>query len=86
MRTAIISYRLFHMKYFNVCTQLAYTDKDGQEKKRYYQAGILKLTPTGMMYLRLFTQPSVEFFVFEQKDLDEQNLPAIQVEEPREKE
>jgi hypothetical protein len=59
------------MKYFNICTQLIYTDKEGQEKKRYYQAGLLKEMPNGMKYIRLFHQPAIEFFVFEQKDPQE---------------
>lgn len=67
------------MKYFNVCSQLIYKDSEGQERKHYYQAGILKATSTGMMYLRLFTQPAVEFFVFEQKDSSEESLPVIDV-------
>lgn len=69
------------MKYLKVLSQLSYTDKDGKEKKRYFPTGVIKITPTGMMYLRLFQQPSVEYLVFEQKDATEEELPVINVDE-----
>ncbi len=65
------------MEYFNVCSQITYTDKSGKELKRYYRAGTLKVTPSGAMYLRLFTQPSVEFHCFKQEQIESPELPVI---------
>jgi hypothetical protein len=52
------------MKLFNICTKKEY-EKDGEKKTTWYKVGVLKVAESGKMYIRLFQQPSTEFFVFD---------------------
>jgi hypothetical protein len=59
------------MQLFDVCTRKFY-EKDGEKKVKWYRAGIMKITDKGSRYLRLFSQPMTDFFIFE-KEVPEQS-------------
>jgi len=52
------------MQVLGIYTSRVY-EKDGEKKRQYYKAGILKTAPDGRMYIRLFHQPFTEFYVLE---------------------
>ena len=58
------------MKIYDVCTRKFY-EKDGEKKIKWYRAGIMKETDKGSRFLHLFSQPEVDFFIFE-KELPEE--------------
>lgn len=64
------------MRYFNVCTRVNF-EKDGQTRTKYYRAGTLKITDEGHVFLKLFHQPQVEFYCFEQLGNEVNDLPVI---------
>lgn len=67
-----------YMRIFNACTKVVYNDKEGKQKTIWYRAGTLKITEAGKMFLRLFHQPEVEIYFFEQdQQSDDQSLPVI---------
>ncbi|MCH8904473.1 MAG: hypothetical protein IIA45_11225 [Bacteroidetes bacterium] len=55
------------MKYLNVFTKREF-EQDGERKIQWYRIGYLKETDKGGKYLRLFSQPDTEFFLFSQDD------------------
>ena len=55
------------MKLFDICTRKFY-EKDGEKKIKWYRAGILKETDKGSRFLRLFSQPETDFFIFEKEE------------------
>ncbi len=63
------------MQILNVCTKFVY-NSHGEEKVKWFKAGILKITDSGHKYLRLFHQPYTDFYVFE-KDPTQDSLPII---------
>jgi hypothetical protein len=63
-------------KFYNVLSRRIYKDAQGIEKKQYFHAGIIKETESGGRYMRMNHQPEVEFFIADQKLLDEA-LPEI---------
>lgn len=58
------------MQLFDVCTRKFY-EKDGEKKVKWYRVGIMKISDKGSRYLRLFSQPMTDFFIFE-KEIPEQ--------------
>lgn len=55
------------MKLFDVCTRKFY-EKDGEKKVKWYRAGIMKETDKGSRYLRLFSNPETDLFIFEKTE------------------
>ena len=52
------------MQVLGIYTSRVY-EKDGEKKRQFYKAGILKTASDGRMYIRLFHQPFTEFYVLE---------------------
>jgi hypothetical protein len=55
------------MKLFNICTRKDF-DKEGIRKSVWYKVGLLKEADSGRMYIKMYHQPSTEFFVFEKDE------------------
>ncbi|MFA6922903.1 MAG: hypothetical protein WC223_01495 [Bacteroidales bacterium] len=64
------------MQIYDVCTKKVY-EKDGERKVKFYKSGIMKITDSGRIYIRLFHQPEVDFHVFEKTP----KLPTINSED-----
>jgi hypothetical protein len=54
------------MRFYNICTKKEYME-NGENKVRWYKAGILKITEAGRQYIHLFHQPATDFYVFERE-------------------
>jgi len=65
--TKTINVKTKNMKLFDVCTRKFY-EKDGEKKVKWYRAGIMKETDKGSRYLRLFSNPETDFFIFEKTE------------------
>ena len=59
------------MTFYNVCSKKTYKKKDGEEKTKWLNCGVLKKTDDGKMFLELAMFPETSFFVFEQKPKEE---------------
>ncbi|HTB32794.1 MAG TPA: hypothetical protein VK808_12250 [Bacteroidia bacterium] len=64
------------MQVLGIYTMRIY-EKDGEKKRQFYKAGILKTAADGRMYIRLFQQPFTNFYVLE-------NNPAFPIIEKEE--
>jgi hypothetical protein len=58
------------MKILGVYTSRVY-EKEGEKKRQFYKAGIMKVAPDGRMFVKLFHQPYTEFYVLEQNPMFE---------------
>ncbi|MFA6924724.1 MAG: hypothetical protein WC223_10795 [Bacteroidales bacterium] len=63
------------MKFFDVYTKRVY-EKDGEKKEVSYRAGLMKLTEKGSIYLRLFNNPNVDYYICERVP----SIPVIDAE------
>ena len=63
------------MRFFDVFTKKVY-EKDGEQKVISYKAGMMKITDRDNIYLRLFHNPNIDFFIRER----EPNMPVIDAE------
>jgi len=55
------------MKFENICTRRDYTTKDGKEKTKWFQVGLLKTSDDGKRFIELNMFPQTNFYVFEPK-------------------
>lgn len=62
------------MQIFDVFTKKVY-DKEGEQKVASYKAGALKITDRGIMYLRLFHIPDVDFYIKERLPI----IPTVDI-------
>jgi hypothetical protein len=63
------------MDFKNICTCNTYTDKSGNQKKRWLTCGTLKTLDDGRQFIELNHLPNVAFFVFEKKEKVESAKP-----------
>jgi hypothetical protein len=63
------------MRIFDVFTKKVF-EKEGEKKAISYKAGMMKITDRGSIYLRLFHQPTTDFFIYER----EPEMPIIETE------
>jgi len=61
------------MKYYDICTKKTYM-KDGTEKVVWMNCGKLKELDDGKKFIDLSMFPETSFYVFEQKQKDENTL------------
>lgn len=61
------------MQIFDVYTKKVY-EKEGEKKAISYKAGAMKITDRGNIYLRLFHNPNVDYYIQER----DQNLPIVE--------
>jgi hypothetical protein len=59
------------MKYENICTKRSY-EKNGTTKTVWLTVGRMKTTDEGKRFIELNMFPNTPFYVFEQKQKDEQ--------------
>jgi hypothetical protein len=53
------------MRLFKVAAKSEYVDpKDGKAKHKWYQAGTLRITDAGAMFLRMHQHPDVQYSLF----------------------
>ena len=52
------------MQLLNICTKKEFT-VNGSIVTKWYKVGTLKIAESGKQYIKLFHQPTTEFFVFE---------------------
>ncbi len=52
------------MRLFHICTKKVY-EENGEQKIKWYKAGILKETDNGRKYIRFFHLPATDYFVFD---------------------
>ncbi|HTA27012.1 MAG TPA: hypothetical protein VK809_04455 [Bacteroidia bacterium] len=57
-------------------------EKEGEKKRQFYKAGIIKTASDGRMYIRLFQQPFTNFYVLENNPMFK--TPAQEMEEREE--
>ena len=57
------------MKFLNVCTKKTY-EQGGETKTKWLQAGTLRVTDDGKMFIELNILPNTTLFVFEPKPRD----------------
>ena len=62
------------MQFFDVFTKKVF-EKGDEQKAIFYKAGFMKITDRGNIYLRLFHNPSTDFFIRER----EPSEPTIEV-------
>ena len=66
------------MRLFNVLTKKTIPTK-GEPIVLWHKVGLIKQTVSGHWYLQLFHQPDTDFFVYEQEEEKENELPEIQI-------
>jgi len=59
-----------YMQLYNICTKKDY-EQNGEQKRKFFKIGILKITDGGKRYIKLFQFPDTEFYVFDSA----KNLP-----------
>ena len=64
------------MKLFDVCTRKFY-EKNGEKKVNWYRAGMMKETDQGSRYIRFFSQPETDFFIFERVEQPKEEEKVI---------
>lgn len=64
------------MKLLDVCTRVVY-HRNGKQQVKWFKAGIVKISDTGKLYLRLFQQPETDFFVFDREQKEPDRLSVI---------
>ncbi len=65
------------MLIYDICVRRNY-EKEGEKKVIWYKVGFLKVAETGKKYIRLFQQPNTDFFVFENKEKQEETTEEKQ--------
>ena len=65
------------MRFFNVLTKKEFPN-NGETTTLWHKVGVIKVTKNGGWYLQMFHQPETDFYIFEDKEKEEQ-LPDIQV-------
>lgn len=55
------------MRYFDISTKRTFTS-NGEEKVSWNRAGKLTVTDDGKMYIQMFHQPDVSYYVFKQEE------------------
>ena len=56
------------MDFKNIVTCQTWTDKEGNQKKKWLNCGTLKTLDDGRQFIQMNSQPETTFFVFEQKE------------------
>lgn len=62
-------------KYLSIFSRHDYKDEAGKTQTRWYKVGFLKLTDNGGKFIRLFQQPQIDYFCFEN---EADVLPEVQ--------
>lgn len=52
-------------KYLLIFSRHDYQNETGEVQTRWYKVGYLKITENGGKFLRLFTQPNIDYYCFE---------------------
>lgn len=55
------------MTLYNICSKRTFKTKEGEEKNKWLNVGILKKIDDGKMFLELNIFPNTPFYVFEVK-------------------
>ena len=61
------------MRYYNVLTKKQF-DNNGTNTTLWHKVGIIKVTANGGWFLQLFHQPETDFYIFEEKQKEQEDI------------